>query len=84
MDAKCSTMSTEGEKETSWRHEESWHDSSIIKCAFFITRGSTQRVDSVGLIFVSVRKVKDNIFLDPSKIHAEVLSDKKSRLFEYQ
>jgi hypothetical protein len=40
----CNTMSTEGEKETSWRHKE--HDNSIITRAFkfFITKGSTQWV----------------------------------------
>jgi hypothetical protein len=32
VDAKCNTMSTEGEKEKSWRHKE--HDKSIITRAF--------------------------------------------------
>jgi hypothetical protein len=36
VDAECNTMSTEGEKETSWRYKE--HDNSIITCDFFITR----------------------------------------------
>jgi hypothetical protein len=48
---KCNTSRTEGEEETSWRHKE--HDNSIITRAFFITRGSTQWVCIVGLMFVS-------------------------------
>ena len=61
MGAKCNTMSTEGEKEPSWYHKE--HDSSIITCTFFITRGSTQWVYSVRLFFSLQEQIKDIIIM---------------------
>ena len=44
-DAKCNTMPTEGEEETSWRHKA--HDNSII--TFLITRGSNLHVGYIAL-----------------------------------
>jgi hypothetical protein len=53
------SLRTEGEKETSCRQKK--HDSSIITCAFFITRGSTQWVYSVGQFLILQEQIKDSI-----------------------
>ena len=70
--AKCNTMSTEGEKETSCGRTE--HDSSILSMCFFIARGSNHWVYSVGLVFVSARTNKTHYSLPHRKCSRDSLN----------